>query len=59
MEARQEDRVNQPLRQPPHEQDERRRRIEYDALVSKGQLDLFDPQRKYPPPSVRCSCVSP
>jgi hypothetical protein len=46
MEARQEDRVNQPLRQPPHEQDERRRRIEYDALVSKGQLDLFDPQRK-------------
>lgn len=46
MEVSREDRVNQPLSQPPHEQDERRRRIDYDALVSKGQLDLFDPMRK-------------
>lgn len=37
-----EDRVNKPLNQDLPELDERRRQMVYDALVSAGQLDLFD-----------------
>lgn len=37
-----EDRINKPLTQDLPDLDERRRQMFYDALVSAGQLDLFD-----------------